>query len=132
MYRGLMGERPDRAEEPGMAVIDLAVARQRIARMQIERHVEPFDHGPERPKLRQIVVNDFVRSAGLRETVDQRAAKAKLLDAAFELARRAFGVLHRQRRQSLKSIGALGDLFGEIVIGFAGDLGSALLIWNGL
>src|SRR5205823_13932294 len=88
MDRGLVPERPNRTEQPGMALINLA-ARQRIARMQIKRHIEPLDHGPERPILRQVVIDDVVRTAPLRETVDQRAAKAKVLDATLELARGA-------------------------------------------
>ena len=96
--------------------------------MQIKRHIEPLDHGPERPILRQVVIDDVVRTAPLRETVDQRAAKAKVLDATLELARGAVRILHRQRRQSLEAIGPLRHLIGEIIIGLAGHLGRALFI----
>src|SRR3974390_931314 len=98
MNRRLLAECPDRTQQPGMAFVDLAVARQRIARMQIERYIKPLDRRPERPILRQVVMDNFVAIAGLRETVDQRAAEAKILDATLELPRRAIGILHRQRR----------------------------------
>ena len=110
-----------------MALIDLGVARQRIARMQIERHVEPLDRRPERPVLRQVVIDRGLRVADLRKAVDQRAAKAELLDAAFEFARRAVGVLHRQRGEALKAVRPLAHLFGEIIVGLARDLGGARL-----
>src|SRR5690348_13159638 len=119
MDRGLVTERPNRTKEPRVSLVYLAVARQRIARMQIERHIEPLDRRPERPILRQVVMDNFVCIAGLREAVDQRSAETKLLDATLELPRRAIGILHRQRGQSLKSIGPLGHLFGEIIVGLA-------------
>ena len=89
MHRGLVAERPGRAHEPGMAGIETRVARQRAARMQIERHVEPLDRRPERPVLRQVVVDRVVGIADLREAVDQRALEAELLDRALKLFDRA-------------------------------------------
>ena len=89
MHRGLLRERPDRPEQPGMAVVDLRVARQRIARMQIERHVEPLHRRPERPVLRQVVIDRGVVVVDLRKAVDQRAAETEFLHAALELAGRA-------------------------------------------
>ena len=105
-----------------MAFIDLGVARQRIARVQIERHVEPLDRRPERPVLRQIVIDGGVGVADLREAVDQRAAEAELLDAALEFARRDLGILHRQRGKALETVRPLGHLFGEIIVGAARHL----------
>ena len=90
--------------------------------MQIERHVELFDHLPERPVLLEVVVHGRVEVADLREAVDQRALESKLLDAALQLARRQIGILHRQRRQSLKAVRPLRHLLGQIVVGLAGDL----------
>src|SRR5580704_949611 len=92
MHRGLVAERPDRTEQPRMAFVDLGVARQRIAWMQIERYVEFFRHGPERPVLRQVVVSRRLGIADLREAVNERAAEAELFYAALQLARRAVGI----------------------------------------
>src|SRR6202030_2785458 len=114
MYRGLVAERPDRAEQPRVTFVDLGVARQWIARMQIERYVELFRHGPKRPVLRQVVIRRRLGIADLREAVDQRAAEAELLDAALQLARRAVGALHGERRQALEAVRSLAHLLGEI------------------
>src|SRR5579883_3591076 len=119
MHRRLVPERPGRAEQPGMALVDLRLARQRIARMQVERNVESLHRLPERPVLRQVVIDHAVGDAYLREAVDERAAEAELADAAGELARGELGVLHRQRRERLATAGALAHLLGQAVVGAA-------------
>src|SRR5262249_7080763 len=86
MDRSFVTECPDRTKQPGMTLVYFAIAWQRIARVQIERHIEPLHRRPERPISRQIVIDNVF--AVLRETVDQRATKAKLLHTALELARR--------------------------------------------
>src|SRR5207248_5881852 len=47
MHRRLLPEGPCRPEKPGVPFVDLGGRRQRIARMEIERHVEPLAFGPE-------------------------------------------------------------------------------------
>src|ERR1051326_2030681 len=132
MHHGLLAERPDRSEQPGMTVVNARVARQRVARMQVERHVEPLDHGPERPVLRQVVIGHGVGAIELRKSVDQRAAEAEFLDAALELARGEVRVLHCQRREALKSLRALDHLLGEIIVGASRDLVGARLVGDAL
>ena len=44
-----------------MAVVDLRPRLERVARVQIERHVQPLDRGPEAGVLRRVAVDD-VRS----------------------------------------------------------------------
>ena len=82
--------------------------------MQVERHVELGDRAPERPVLRQVVVERAVGLAGLREAVHQRADKAELLDAARQLTRRLIRVLHRQRGEIREAVRPLRDLGGEM------------------
>src|ERR1700733_3219511 len=100
--------------------------------MQIERHVEPLRRRPERPVLRQVVIDRRVGVADLREAVHQRAAETQLFHAALKLARRDLGILHRQRGKALKAIGPLGDLLGEIIVGPAGHVVSVRRIGNRL
>ena len=109
-----------------MAFVEFGPARQRIARVQIERHVERFHRAPERPVLRRVVIEDVLGRAGLREAVDQRADKAELLDAARELVGGGVRVLHRQRGKGGKAAGALGDVLGEHVVGLFGHGDRAL------
>ncbi len=108
-----------------MAFVELAPARQRIARVQIERHAERFHRFPERPVFRQVVIEHVLRRAALREAVDQRADHAELLDAARQLGGGRFRVLHRQRGESGKARRALAHFRGQNVIGFFGDFNRA-------
>src|SRR6476660_1672025 len=100
-------ERPVRSEQPVVSFVTAHRSRQRIARMQIEWNVEPFDHAPERPVLRQIVIHRGVGRSDLREAVDQGTPETEVLDAALELCRRAVRVLHGQRRNATKRSGRL-------------------------
>ena len=126
MHRGLRRKRPVRPEQPGMAFVLLGPARQRIARMQIERHVERLDRAPERPVLRQIVIGHVIRRCRLREAVDQRTDKPEFLDAARELSGRSFRILHRQRGEGGEATGALAHVLSENVVGLLGHFDSAL------
>ena len=90
-----------------MARVDLRGARQRIARMQVERHVELFAFGPEAVVARIVEVDHGIDRLHLREPVHQRAAESELLHAAHELARCAVGILQGERRQPLEAVGAL-------------------------
>jgi hypothetical protein len=119
MHGGFGAECPGGAHEPRMPAITRYLAGQRIARMQIERHAEPLDLGPERPVLRQVVIDRAVGLADLREAVHQRALEAEVLDAAHELARGGLGVLHRQRREAREAVRAAGHLLGQGVVGEA-------------
>ena len=107
MHRRLRGKGPVRAHQPGMAVIEPAPARQRVARVQIERHVELLHRAPERPVLRQIVIEHVVRRAGLREAVDQRADEAELLDAAGQFGAAASGSCIGRAAKAAKRSGRL-------------------------
>ena len=105
---------------------------QRIARMQVERHVELGDRAPEWPVLRQVVVDRAVGLFGLREAVHQRADEAELLDAAGQFAGRLLGILHRKRGKSSEAIRPLRDLGSEMVIRFVRHRDRALHVWNRL
>ena len=132
MNRGLLSERPGRAHQPGMAFIDRAVFRQRIARVQVERAVRSVRPGPERPVLRQVVIDRPLAVADLREAVDQRATEAERLDAALELLDREIRILHRQRGKRLKPRRTFCDLLGEEIIGADRNLVGARDVGNGL
>jgi hypothetical protein len=67
--------------------------------VKVKRNVERLDRFPERPELRQIVIEHVVRRTRLREAVDQRADEAEVPDAARELLRGGLRILHRQRRE---------------------------------
>ena len=122
MHRGLLAEGPGRPKQPLRAFIDAGIGFERIARVQIERHVELLHHRPERPVLRQVVVDDGVGIADLREAVDQHALEAEVAHAAVKLADRQIGILHRQGGEALEAAGPLLDLAREIVVGFAGHV----------
>ncbi len=118
MDRGLLGKIPRRADQPGMAFVALPMARQRIARMQVKRHAEPLDLGPERPILRQVVINRGVGGADLGKTVDQRALEFEIAHAALEFGGCGLRILHRQRRERGKAVGPLGDGGRQRIVGF--------------
>ncbi len=123
MQRGFGGKAPGRAEQPGMSIIKRAHSRHRRSRMQVERDVEALDHAPERPILRQIVVERRAGAGELAVSVHQRALEAELLDAALELLRRALRVLHRQCGDAGKPVRALCNLLRQNVVGLASELG---------
>ena len=108
-----------------MTLVDLRVARQRITRVQVKRHIETFHRRPERPILRQVVIDGCFSVVDLREAIDQRAAKAELLHAALEFTRRARRILHRQCRKSLKPVRPLAHLLGEIIVRLRRAISSA-------
>ena len=105
MDGGLRGKRPDRPQQPWMALVDRFTRRQRFARVQIKRHVEFFDAPPERCIRRVVVIDDVLAAADLRESVDERTLEPKLGDRARELLCRGVGILQRECRESAKSIG---------------------------
>src|SRR5258708_35501796 len=99
-----------------MALVDLRRARQRIARMQVERHVELLALGQESGVALVVEVDHRVRIADLGEAVHQGAAEAELLHAAPELARGAVGVLHGERGERLEALGPLRHLAREEIV----------------
>ena len=100
--------------------------------MQIEGQAGLFDRGPERPVLRQVVIDRPLAVADLRKAVDQRAAETERLDATLELLDREIRILHRQRGKRLKPRRPFRDLLGKEIIGAdrnlvgAGDVGNRL------
>ncbi len=100
-----------------MALVALLLVERNFARMQVERNAEPLDLGPERPELRQVVIDDGVGSADLRIAVDQRALEAEIVDAAGKFTRGFQRILHRQRGETCKTVRTPGDLFGQHVVG---------------
>ncbi len=100
-----------------MAVVEFRPARQRIARVQIERNVERLDRAPERPVLREIVVGDVLRRSDLRKAIDQRADHSEFLDAAGELGDGGVRILHRQSGKGGETIGAFAHLGGQGIVG---------------
>src|SRR5882672_2945735 len=79
MHGCFLTEGPGRPDQPFGALIDAGVLRQGIARMQIERHVEPLDLRPERPILRQVIIEQRIRIGALREAVGEHTDKTQFL-----------------------------------------------------
>ena len=104
-----------------MALVDLRRARQRVARMEVERHVELLALGPEIPVAAVVEIHHRVLFFYLREPVHQRAAEAQLFHAADQLARGSVGVLHGKRREALEAPRALLHFSGEKVVGAPRD-----------
>ncbi len=100
--------------------------------MQIEWHVQPLELRPERPILRQVVIEKRIRIGALREAVGEDADKAELLHASDELTDGELRILQRQRRQPLKALRALGNLFGQHVVGALRHLDGAPRFGDGL
>ncbi len=72
----LLAECPCRTEQPRMAVVNRRVLGERIAWMQVKRHVQRLDGRPKRAKLREVIVEDTITALHLRESVDERADEA--------------------------------------------------------
>src|SRR5208282_146204 len=96
-------ESPRSTEQPGMPIIGPLLALERLARMQINGHIQFLDLRPERPIFWKIEVVRGIFLPNLRVAVDQCADEAKLLDATLELFDRFVRVLHRQRRERTKT-----------------------------
>ena len=111
-----------------MPFVDLRPGRQRVARVQVERNVELFDRGPERPIALEIVVGRGVGIADLGKAVGERAAEAEITYAAFELGNGELRILHRQRSECRKTVRPLADLFGQQVIRLAGNFVRSLWV----
>src|SRR6516164_1345790 len=105
-----------KTQQPGMARIDLRLRRQGITRMQVEGNVERLHHLPEWPVLRQVVIDARARIVYLRKAVDESSSESQLADAAIQLPAGKIGILHRQRRQRLKSIRTLAHLLCQKII----------------
>src|SRR5215471_1466987 len=119
MYRRFRGEGPGRPEQPSVTFIERRGYRRR-PRVQIERNVECFDRAPERPILRQIVMQHARRLIRLRVAIHQRAFESEFLDATFEFSRRELRLLHRQGCYADEPVRTLCDFPREDVIGLAG------------
>src|SRR6266704_204298 len=98
-----------------MTVVNLRVLRERIARMQIKGHRQPLNLRPERSEAGEVIVEHLRAVAGLGEAIDESALEAELCNATGELACCLFGILHRQRSETLKPVRSFGDLGGQIV-----------------
>ena len=83
-HGGFGGKCPIWTKQPVMPFIRFRPARKRIARMQIERHVEGFDRAPERAILRKVVISDILRRANLRKSIDQSPDHTEIFDAPRE------------------------------------------------
>lgn len=93
--------------------------------MQIERDIQCLDSSPEGPILRHVVIHRVVQVSDLRESIDQRTDKSKVLHAAFRR-------LHGQRGKSPESIRAFCNLPGQKIIGAPRQLISRVDIGYGL
>src|SRR6476659_9775170 len=122
MHGGLLPKGPGRAHEPAVPLVDLGMLRQRVAWMQIERHVQLFYRLPERPVLLLVVVSDGVCIAYLRKSVGQRANHAEILYAALQLSGSESGILEWESGQASKASGLFTDCVGEVVVGLARDV----------
>ena len=111
-----------------MSFVDLRPGRQRVARMQVERHVELLDRGPERPISLEVVVGRRVGIADLGEAVGERAAEAEIAHAALEFADGELRVLHRQRGERRKTVRPLRHLLGQKIVGLARDFVGSLRV----
>src|SRR5215472_5667828 len=127
MHGRFLTERPCRSEQPGMSIIDLRVGRQRIARVQVEWNVQALDGLPERPILRQVVIEYDVRIACLTKSVDESSFEVELGDTTFKLAGGQIRLLHGQSGKSTKTIWPLGNLRGESIVAAPGKL--VRLVW---
>src|SRR5262245_28281374 len=132
VYGGFRSKCPVRSQHPAVTFVESGPARQRVARVQIEWNVQCFECPPECPVLWQVIVQDIVGGADLRESIHQRADHAKLLDAAGEFGCCRFRILHGQRSESRKTARLLTNLTSERIVGLSCDINCALTIVNRL
>src|SRR3954471_3155539 len=99
MDRGFLPERPGRAEQPWVTVVDPGMLGHWVPRVKVEGNTQPLDLRPERTVSRQVVVGGGCGVPDLAEPVDQCAAKAEFVHAAAEFASGFVRILQRQRRQ---------------------------------
>ena len=123
MDGGFLAERPARPHQPGMAVVDPGIAGQRVARMEGEGYAEIGTDRPERPVLRQVVIEQVIAALDLGESVGQRADETEFPDAARQLGGRKLRVLQGQGREPAEAVRSAGDLFRQIVVGPARHIG---------
>ena len=106
-----------------MALVDARVGRQRVARVQVERHVERRDRRPERPVSLKVVIDRPVDALDFGKAVHQGALEAQLPHAALQLAGSHVRILHGQRGQRLEPVRPLGDLLGQEIVRAARQAG---------
>ena len=127
---GLDGEGPHGAEQFRVTLVDSLVARQGVARMQVDRHAECLGAFPERQEALVVVVPAGGGVTDVGEAVEHHAGKPELSRAAVELGRGRNRVLHGQGREPAVAGGTGGNDLGQRVVDLpgAGD-GTA---WIGL
>ena len=77
-----------------MPVVGLPSARNRIPRVQVERHVETFQLFPERPVWLSIEIDGRLHFMHLRKTIDQYAFEAECLDGSMQFLDSGIWILH--------------------------------------
>src|SRR3954451_24384439 len=121
-------ERPRRAEQPWVSVIDAGVLRKGVARMQVEGHIQRCDLSPEWAVLRKVVVErDLARALRgiLGESIDQGPDKSEVVHTAAHFRGCGIGILQRKGGEGAEAIWALGALRRERIVGATCDLHGA-------
>lgn len=78
--------------------------------MEVERHSEPFEFGPQRPELRLVEV------VAVNVVVVQDPFESELLHRPVQLGHGGLRVLQRQGGEAGEPSGVSGDHFGQVVV----------------
>src|SRR5947208_792063 len=89
-----------------MTIVNGLAAGQRVTRMEIKGDIQLFQLGPERQIARVVQINDRIRIANLRKTIDHGSLETQILDASRQLRDRRVGILHRQSRETRETTGS--------------------------
>ncbi len=112
----LVSERPGRAGKLRVAVDRATLARQRLARVQVDRHAELGDPSPELEYRLLVKILHVLVRAEVGIAVHQGALQAQFTHRAFQLVRRRGRILQRHSRERGQTVRVLPDQRGTVIV----------------
>jgi hypothetical protein len=112
-------------EQLRVALVDSPVARQGVARMQVDRHAECLGALPHRPEALVVVVPAGGGVTDVGVAVEHYAGKPELGRASLQLGRGRSRVLHRQGGEPAIAGGVTGHDLRQRVVDLLGTDDSA-------
>ena len=117
--RGFHRETPGRAHQPGVPLVVPGPGRYLHAGMQVKRHIEIGNRGPEVPVFGDVIIYGRVRFALLGKSIHHCPFEAEFIDAALQFCRGGGRVLHGQCGHAGIAARVPGNRPGDFRIGFS-------------